>query len=287
VKVCPLCGVPAILQFHLEHTQVWNCTDDKCGLQFADPQLDEGNLVRAYHQFYYPAGNNGSKVRFEETPGVVLHQMLYQLAGRLGSLEGLRILDYGCGRGALSRVAREHGLLPVGIEPDENARKAAREINSVRAYGSLREMQLDEPGTAFDLIVLWNVIEHLRQPWVDLCRLRALLRPEAWLVLSTMNICCLRARFERKRWENYGNPTHFYYFERNSLEHVIRAAGFNRVTECKLNVRYPHHGHLRRLANRVSTALGISDGLVYLCSVASHSENEFFEPAAVRQESAK
>jgi hypothetical protein len=84
-----------------------------------------------------------------------------------------------------------------------------------------------------------------------------------------MNIGCLRARIERERWMSYEDPTHFYYFDRRSLGRVLTSAGFQRVEEWKPKIHYPHHGPLRRCFYDLSTAIGVSDGLYYMCSGTS------------------
>src|SRR5262249_13182917 len=53
---CPLCHQPRRLVFELPHTTVWQCTAPDCGLRFADPQLSDGELARAYRELYYPTG---------------------------------------------------------------------------------------------------------------------------------------------------------------------------------------------------------------------------------------
>jgi len=83
--------------------------------------------------------------------------------------------------------------------------------------------------------------------------------------MSTMDVRCLRARVEGARWENYQNPTHLYYFGRVSLARSIREAGFEEFSEWKLKFSFPHHGTLRRWLYGITFALGMADGLYYLC----------------------
>ena len=261
---CRLCGFPARSYFPLGHTTVWQCTSDGCGLQFADPQPNDEQLRLAYTNLYYPSGDTELNVRFENTPKSVLLQVFRGLERRLGSLKGLRLLDYGCGRGALCQVATELGMNISGVEPDEEARRVASSIPGASTFTNVGELLSAAPNVRYDIVVLWTVIEHLRVPWKELAQLRMLLRPNGWLLVSTMNIRCLRARVERERWENYENPTHLFYFDRTSLARVIRSAGFSEVSEWKLKIRYPHHDSPRRLLYTLSFPLGLSDGLFYL-----------------------
>ncbi len=269
VNSCPLCNSQAAMQLTLPHTMVWKCGADDCELEFASPQLVGRDLACAYKTLYYPGTENSHRVQREGTPDSVLRQVLLQLEAALGALKGLRLLDYGCGRGPLSRIALEFGLIPTGIEPDPMARSFASERVGMLVYPSLAELCSKRSAAEFDLIVLWNVIEHLPRPWSELQELRRLLCRGGWLLLCTMNTGCLRARIEAGRWMSYEDPTHFYYFNRRSLERVLQFSGFQRVQEWKTKIRYPHHGALRRCFYEISSALGVSDGLYYLCSASA------------------
>jgi cyclopropane fatty-acyl-phospholipid synthase-like methyltransferase len=234
-------------------------------LQFAHPQLDDLSVNQAYKSLYYPPESNGSAIYFENTSEIVLRQALFRLQERIGELAGLRLLDYGCGVGSLLRVAAEFAARPSGIESDPRARSTAATITAAPVYGSFEDLSEAERGRPFDVIILWTVIEHLRRPWEDLARLRHLLCPGGWLLVSTVNIRCLRARIQRYRWVQYRNPTHFYYFDRRSLACVIQKAGFSQFSQWPLRIRYPHHGVLRRSLYHANLAAGLADGLFFLC----------------------
>jgi 2-polyprenyl-3-methyl-5-hydroxy-6-metoxy-1,4-benzoquinol methylase len=262
---CPLCETHATLFLTLVHTAVWECRAPSCGLQFAYPQLGEEALSRAYSQLYYPPDGNKDEITFENTPDRVLSQIFQKLEQRLGSLRGLQLLDYGCGRGKLLRAAKEFGMRPVGVEQDPQARAVAGRLPGAAIYANVSELQAAGHIGQFDIITLWTVIEHLRNPWEDLASLYSLLRPGGSLLVSTMDISCLRARIERGRWENYENPTHLYYFDRISLSRTIQAAGFSNFSEWRLKLSYDHHGSARRWLYKMMFALRLADGLFFIC----------------------
>jgi SAM-dependent methyltransferase len=266
---CPLCSGNAAKQLKLPHTVIWKCRSSDCGLEFASPQPGETELAKFYSNLYYPGPKAGSSFQRDGTPDAILRQVLPQLEASLGTLKGLRLLDYGCGRGPLLQIASELGFAPIGIEPDSVARSMAMKQVGVRVYACLPELLSRYPEAQFDLIILWNVIEHLRQPWLDLQEMRSLLRSGGSLLICTMNTGCLRARIERERWMSYEDPTHFYYFNRRSLGRLLSFGGYQRTQEWKPKIRYPHHGVLRRCLYGVSNAFGIADGLYYLCSRAA------------------
>lgn len=287
---CPLCGSPASLYFPLAHTNVCKCLASGCGLQFAHPQLDETALARAYRDLYYPDGESGNAIQLENTSENILRQVFRQLEARWGCLRGLRLLDFGCGRGALLRVSWEFGLSPTGIESDPIARLTAAQVEGADTYSSLHELHCAQPNAQFDLIILWTVIEHLRRPWDELERLRKFLRPKGRLLITTMDIRCLRARIERQRWEQYRNPTHLFYFDKHSLNRSIRRAGFSDFAEWRPKIRFAHHGTLRRLLHHLTFAMGLADGLFFVCtksdeSTAAVCETRAKEPPLVPEKS--
>ena len=266
---CPLCGCETVRHLKLPHTLVRKCRADDCGLEFASPQLNEHCLAEAYRTLLYPATNDNCPAICLGTPDSVLRQVLPQLKARLGALKGLRLLDYGCGPGTLLQIASELGLPAVGIEPDPVARSISSAKVGIPVYANLQELRLQEPQTKFDLVILWNVVEHLRMPWLELQEICQHLRPDGWLLVSTMNTRCLRARIERGSWVIYKHPTHLYYFDRRSAERVLRCGGFRRVHEWKPKIHYAHHGPLRRWLYELSSLFGVSDGLYYLCSTVA------------------
>ncbi len=274
MRPCPCCGTEAFHHLKLPHTEVLKCSRADCGLQFASEQLNEEDLSQAYRDVYYPSDGKASTLQFPSTPNDMLRQVFSQLRTRIGEIEGGRLLDYGCGVGNLLAVAREFGFEAEGIEQDPAANQEATNKLGKRTYRNVGELLSLSSAGVFDLVILWNVIEHLREPWSDLRQLRSLLRPGGWLLVSTPNVNSVRGRLQRSGWQQYADPTHFYYFERRSLERVIRSAGFGSIEEWKPRLRHSHHGTLRHLFFRFSYHLGISGGVFYLSRADRSPTNE-------------
>src|SRR5262245_27155278 len=105
---CPLCSGESEPRFPLPHTRTWRCLKSDCALEFANPQLDDAALDQAYASLYYPGGN-GTHAQLENTPEWDIRHFFEKMSEHFGSLQGKRLLDYGCGNGGLLRVARAMG----------------------------------------------------------------------------------------------------------------------------------------------------------------------------------
>jgi cyclopropane fatty-acyl-phospholipid synthase-like methyltransferase len=221
-------------------------------------------LTNAYTKHYYPPNGNGNAAVYENTPHEILRQTLEKAESEWGPLAGKSLLDFGCGVGGLCQVARQYGVRAMGIEPDANAREKACKSNGLRAYASLGSLREVQPDAKFDIVTIWDVIEHLRGPWKELKELATVLRPDGWLLLSTMNAGSLRAIVERERWTNMINPTHFYYFTRGSLRSVFERSGFTSIDEWRFPIRYSGHSAIRQIINRGLWACGMHGQLVFV-----------------------
>ncbi len=266
---CVLCSSPARFQLPLPHTGVWRCDNPLCHLEFAYPQLDEFQLRAAYTGLYYPVDNGEHIVRYENTPDFILRQVFQKIDSSFGPLEGKQILDYGCGTGALCRLALDYSARPSGIEADAVARQTISKERLFEAYESIDSLQRARGDVRFDYIFLWEVIEHLRKPWRELSRLRKMLSPHGRIVISTPNSASLKARFLKGRWENYANPTHLYYFAPRSLRRVLEAGGLSDIIQLRFTIRYPHHSPPRSAAHRTLVAFGLDGELLYSAGLPS------------------
>ena len=100
----------------------------------------------------------------------------------VGTRPGQRLLDVGCGRGAFLDVARAHGLHTTGLEPASGSAAIAGERHPLISRGV---DALTPAEGQFDLITLWDVLEHLDDPGQSLRSLRPLLSPGGSLAILT------------------------------------------------------------------------------------------------------
>jgi SAM-dependent methyltransferase len=82
------------------------------------------------------------------------------------------------------------------------------------------------PLAAFDVVCLWDVIEHLDAPVEALGAARAALRPGGYLVASTPVLDGWEARAFGHAWPGWDTPRHLQVFSRASLAAVLRRTGY-------------------------------------------------------------
>jgi SAM-dependent methyltransferase len=198
--------------------QVVRC--GSCSLVYINPRLRADLILEGYAEAEDPvfAAQNEARIRgFRKTlEGVVKRLRI--------APQGKRVLDVGCAGGAFLVAARELGFAVTGIEP---ARWMA-------AYGR-DHYQLDirdgilEPGAfeehSFDVISLWDVIEHLPQPLGTLETVRRLLKPEGVLLVNYPDIGTIAARTLGRRWP-FWLSVHLIYYTRQTMREQLRRAGF-------------------------------------------------------------
>lgn len=140
------------------------------------------------------------------------------------------LLDVGCGPGFFVRAASDAGLDARGLEVSAFAAQYGRDrLGQDVVTGPIDAASLAQAGGPFDLITLWDAIEHLPAPDEALQLLAARLRPDGILALSTGDIGSLAARACGRRWHLFNLPEHLWFFTVPSLSHVLRRAGLDVV----------------------------------------------------------
>jgi SAM-dependent methyltransferase len=131
------------------------------------------------------------------------------------------VLDIGCGRGWTLAALREQGWQVRGVELSEHAaRHAVDELKiDVDDYGF--EPSRYEPAS-FDAIVLWHVLEHVRDPLATLDGIARLLRPGGILAVAVPNRASWQAALTRYAWFHLDLPRHLWHFSAKQLEELLK-----------------------------------------------------------------
>ncbi|MFM8266878.1 MAG: class I SAM-dependent methyltransferase [Ilumatobacteraceae bacterium] len=145
-----------------------------------------------------------------------------------------RVLELGCAAGHVTAALKGRNHYVVAVEVDPESAAVARSVAD-RVYTA----DLDVASLAtvvnerdFDVILMGDVLEHLRDPWTVLRESSDLLRPGGCVVISLPNVAFIDVRLAllEGRWtykvDGLLDATHVRFFTRRTLFELAEQAGF-------------------------------------------------------------
>jgi len=237
---CNLCGSDDSLLLHpstidpvndIEDYSAFQCTSTgygkhhaivkckHCGLVYANPRNNGREVLEKYAKVEDP-------LYFEERQGRVITfgKHLRPLQRFMGPPAGRTLLDIGAHIGVFVEVANSAGWKATGLEPSHWSVEIARKSGTELIEGTLASSNL--PDDHFDVVTLWDVIEHLSDPMAELRQVFRVLKPGGWVVIHTMNIDSLFARLMGSKWPWF-MEMHLYYFSEGTLRLILEATNFH------------------------------------------------------------
>lgn len=206
-----------------------------CGLVYVNPRRNGLEILETYEEVQ-------DALYVEEREGRVLtfERHLRPLEKWTGPPDSRSLLDVGAYTGVFVEIAARHGWDAWGVEPSRWAVNEARKRGLNVVNGTAGSTAL--PASGFDIVTMWDVIEHLNDPLEELFHVYRLLKPGGFLVVHTIDIDSLFARLAGSRWP-WLMEMHLYYFSRRTLQAMLEKAGF-KVERIEAQGRYLRLGYL-------------------------------------------
>lgn len=247
-------------------------------MMFRDPLPTAADLRRMYDDpdyhgsAYFADVDDGAAQRHPEHE--IYDAALAELAARRApGADGNRgtLLDVGCGSGAFLKRAAAAGWSPTGVELSRDLAAAARRnhgLSVIEADFATAEL----PGGAYDVITMWDFLEHVVDPVATLAHARRLLAPGGVLVVFTIDSSSLfnvvghvsyRATLGSwtKPCELLYDERHCFFFTASTLAALLASCGF-RITN-----RLTFRAHLSRWLSRpVSRPVRFASEVIDICS---------------------
>lgn len=234
---CPHCG--QVEAEHYADLEDWLCGLEgrfrlvrctQCGLIRQDPRPTEDSIGAFYPRDYKPFLDS----RTSEPAGTVRSWLLaYGLHRRTRLIARHqprgRLLDVGCATGLFLDAARSLGHWRVhGVELSaEEAAFGRRHFGLDIATTSFSQFAA-RPST-FDVITMWDVLEHLHDPVSAIEKASGLLRPQGVVVLRVPHLESVGAQRFGRYWAGLDAPRHLFVFPRSVLEDMLQKAGLTVV----------------------------------------------------------
>ena len=198
-RSCPLCGsdrskqcypinkeFPSRLSgFDLSRIDVGVASCADCGHQFIQP-VPTARVLAAYYASYMTEAKENF---YQDRQLAGIPAAFRQIYGeRLSIIRNIvtgngRLLDVGCGLGMFLRLAEERGFGVHGVDANAYAVERLRDRYGIEASNCLFEdFETDQ---RFDVVTMWDFLEHLSDPIAALHKAYGLLRPGSVMVVET------------------------------------------------------------------------------------------------------
>ncbi len=225
-------------------------TCDECGLLYQSPRPTQEAISRFYPPSYQPFGRAIEDAFRSPVMRWLKHR---QLRTRCLQVYRLRqhgaLLDVGCATGLFLNEMRRYGQWRLaGIEIDSSAAAYAVQRFHLDVFNGQIE-DAPWPAGSFDVITLWDVLEHLPDPGSALHRLRGLLSQQGLLIVSVPNLDSFDARIFGPYWTGLDAPRHFWIFRKQDIMRLLEISGY-RVLHS-----YCFYGRYTTFANSVIIGL--------------------------------
>jgi len=145
-----------------------------------------------------------------------------------------KVLEIGCASGRISKRLFENGCTVIGVEIDKNSSLKARKFCQDIITADIEYLEdLGYPSNYFDVILLSNVLEHLRSPLNVLKKLKNYLKTDGYIVIAVPNIANIMIRTKlllgKFEYEESGilDKTHLRFFNEKSAKELLNKAGFS------------------------------------------------------------
>ena len=236
ITSCQLCGdARSTVKFEEPPYRVLRCSG--CGLVWVTPRLDDTALRDVYGEEYWRSDSPKTKGYADYASDAALYLKTFRrrlkLVQRYLPPQG-RVLDVGCAAGFFLRVAAELGHDVRGVEVSEAiAQEAVNALGAERVWiGTLDSVPHEQPGFGrgtFDLVTMWDVVEHVPDPQALLQDARAMLAPGGHLLIETQNVDSRFANLLGPRWHHYKHEEHIYHFNPRTIRALLDQTGFEVV----------------------------------------------------------
>lgn len=214
---CNLC-VHADTEWYLTKDAIDIIRCRHCGLIFTEKMQQHEDLLKHYSDEYFEP--------YLKTEAIHLKK---RFSKRIEEIKGLvfpgRLLDIGCGAGFFLQLAAQTGYTVKGVEISPYAVDYARNKLGLPVFmGELEAADLTPE--SFDIVTLWHILEHVRDPKAFLGQVNRLLKVNGLLAVEVPNIGSSAARVAGTNWELMAPKEHFYYFDSTTLQQYLEEAGF-------------------------------------------------------------
>ena len=245
---CELCGATGEMRPFYPRFEIVQCP--ACALVFY-----AGDAEASYDETYFKGAEYTDYVADKAIAQRNFERRLAELKAR--QPQGGKLLEVGSAYGFFLELANRHWQAR-GVDITPEGVRYARETLGLDAVEADFLGLPDEPDT-YDMICMWDTIEHLPHPARFVEKAARWLKPGGMLVVTTGDVDSLVSRVRGDRWRMIHPPSHLYYFSPATLGAAMTRAGL--TVEGVKHVGYDRS--LRQILHGVLAAGGKKTAWIY------------------------
>ncbi|MEK6941047.1 MAG: class I SAM-dependent methyltransferase [Nanoarchaeota archaeon] len=192
---------------------------NNCKRLVLNPTLKEEHTSMAFQQEYYGAG----ETKFIGPGEKIISWFRNRRAVKAKKLipNNSKILDFGCGNGNFLSFFINHGCECYGNEFSElSAARAKKQKGLHIKTGEISSE--DYPKSFFNMISLWHVAEHLKDPDTTINYLYQWMAPGGVLLFAVPNIGSWQARIFKGKWFGMEPPRTFFQYNISAINYLFK-----------------------------------------------------------------
>ncbi len=249
---CLLCHSKKIKEFysrvndHISGDAFKTIRCSTCGIHFLSPVPD--NIERYYPISYRAYSGMVKKILFFFFRMRVNTWLKIQknIAVPVGTRTALEI---GCGSAVMLQALHKKGWHVLGIERNEKTAAQLSKMSGIKILSNdLADLNKD---LKFDLIILFNVLEHMKNPMITLKECARRLKTNGIIIINTPNINSWQARFSGHLWFHLDPPRHLFLFTPESIKKILKESGlkFSRIDF--ISIEHDPFGWAQSIINKI------------------------------------
>jgi len=259
---CPICNKNNfVFLFKKNGGNYVQCKSKTCQLVYLNPCFTDVHL----ENYYKNMGIMQSITVKDERP---FYRKIYSYGIKninkfIKSKKEINILDIGCSTGFFLDIAKEKRWKTFGIELNEKEVNIAKKNHNVKNI-NLHEVQ-KKLNYKFDIITMWDVIEHIKDPHKLLKDIRKNLKIGGLFFFQTPNVNSLAARILKEKCNLFDGIEHVNLFNENNIYTIAKKNKFKLlsvesiISEIPIISNYLNNDHPYLGSSKEKKILGILD----------------------------
>ena len=196
-----------------------------CGHVFANLTLTDLDYKKLYDHSYFHGNEYSNYVSDKKILQKNFIDRLSTLKNLIYYKSNSKLLEIGSAYGFFLEIAKDYFSHVEGVDiTDDGINYAKQKLNlNVKNVDFL---EWDTKKNKWDIICLWDTIEHLKRPDFFLKKANNLLNNDGLMAITTGDINSWLARVRGKNWRLIHPPTHIHYFSKKTLTLLLKKEGF-------------------------------------------------------------